>query len=76
MPIEAKSLADDVMRRWPSTIRVFLERRLRCVGCPFGRFHTLEEVSQLHSKDLHALMAALADEIREQGLTNPESGRP
>jgi hybrid cluster-associated redox disulfide protein len=64
MPIEAKSLADDVMRRWPSTIQVFLDRRLRCVGCPFGRFRTLEEVTQLHGDDLDAVMSALADAIR------------
>jgi hybrid cluster-associated redox disulfide protein len=76
MSIEAHSLADDVMRRWPSTIRVFLDRKLRCVGCPFGRFHTLEEVTQLHRDDLHAFMSALADEIREQRLANPDSRLP
>jgi hybrid cluster-associated redox disulfide protein len=63
MPIEPTSIADDVMRRWPSTMRVFLDRRLRCVGCPFGRFHTLEEVTQLHGDDLHAFISALKNEI-------------
>jgi hybrid cluster-associated redox disulfide protein len=75
MPIQPNLIADDVMRRWPSTIRVFLDRRLHCVGCPFGRFHTLEQVTHIHGDDLHAFVSALADEICEQGLTNLEPGR-
>lgn len=59
------------MRRWPRTIRVFLDRRLRCVGCPFAPFHTLEEVSELHHDDLQALMSALVEELHEQDGTTP-----
>ena len=29
---------DDVMRRWPATIRVFLDFRMGCVGCPIAAF--------------------------------------
>ena len=36
---------DDVMRRWPATISVFLRYRMACVGCAIGPFHTIEEVS-------------------------------
>jgi hybrid cluster-associated redox disulfide protein len=36
---------DDVMRRWPATISVFVRYRMACVGCAIGPFHTIEEVS-------------------------------
>ena len=32
---------DDVMRRWPSTIRVFIDFGMHCVGCPIATFHTV-----------------------------------
>lgn len=50
---------DSVMRRWPATIRVFLQFGARCVGCPIGRFHTIEEACAIHAIDAHAFGAAL-----------------
>lgn len=42
---------DDVMRRWPSTIRVFLDFRMRCVGCPIAAFHSIDEACEEHEVD-------------------------
>ena len=28
----------DIMRRWPSTIRVMMRHRMLCIGCPIGIF--------------------------------------
>ena len=42
---------DDVMRRWPSTIRVFLDFRMRCVGCPIAAFHSIDEACEEHGVD-------------------------
>lgn len=42
---------DDVMRRWPSTIRVFLDFRMRCVGCPIAAFHSIDEACEEHDVD-------------------------
>lgn len=39
---------DDIMRRWPATIRVFMKRQMLCVGCPIGAFHTVEEACAEH----------------------------
>ena len=51
---------DDVMRLWPDTIRVFLDHRARCIGCPIARFHTVAEACDVQGIDAVAFAAALA----------------
>lgn len=36
---------DEIMDRWPDTIRVFLDHRMSCVGCPVGALHTLSDAA-------------------------------
>ncbi|GGH12905.1 hypothetical protein GCM10007036_11130 [Alsobacter metallidurans] len=52
-------LVDDVMRRWPAAIRVFLDFGFLCVGCPIGCFHTIDDACREHHSDPEAFMAAL-----------------
>jgi hybrid cluster-associated redox disulfide protein len=47
------------MHRWPATIRVFMDFRLSCVGCPIATFHSVEEASREHKIDGAAFLAAL-----------------
>jgi len=61
MKIEPNILVDDVMRRWPTTIRVFLDFRMKCVGCPIACFHTVEDACREHAVDLESFVAALRD---------------
>ena len=60
-------LVDDVMRRWPATIRVFLKFRFLCVGCPIACFHTVGDACREHHTDektfLDALHAALVEDV-------------
>ena len=35
---------DEIMRRWPATIRVVLDHGMLCVGCPIASFHTVERM--------------------------------
>lgn len=57
-------MVDEVMRRWPATIRVFLHFRMNCVGCPIAGFHTVEDACREHGAApadfLSALRAAAA----------------
>lgn len=53
-------LVDDVMRRWPAAIRVFLDFGFLCVGCPIGCFHTIDDACREHHGDPEAFLAALA----------------
>ena len=50
---------DDIMRIWPRTIRVFLDYRMNCVGCPIGTFHSIEDACREHGIDLAAFTTAL-----------------
>lgn len=52
---------DDVMRRWPGTLRVFLAFQMKCVGCPIGSFHSVEEACEEHGVELEVFLAALKD---------------
>jgi hybrid cluster-associated redox disulfide protein len=42
MPIGFDDLVNDVMTDWPATVRVFLDFKMGCVGCPIACFHTLD----------------------------------
>ena len=54
---------DEIMRRWPATIRLFLRHGMVCVGCPIGIFHTIADACDAHGLDREAfdvlLQAAL-----------------
>ena len=66
MPVEPTQLVDDVMRRWPKTIRVFLNHRMHCVGCPIACFHTVADACREHGVDQAQFVADLNAMI-EQG---------
>jgi hybrid cluster-associated redox disulfide protein len=57
--LTADITVDQVMHRWPATIRVFMDFRLSCVGCPIATFHSVEEASREHKIDGAAFLAAL-----------------
>jgi len=56
---------DEIMRRWPATIRVFLEFRMGCVGCPIGGFHTLTDACEEHGVDAACVILAI-DAVRRR----------
>ena len=57
--LAADMTVDQVMNRWPATIRVFMDFKLGCVGCPIATFHSLDEASREHKIDGTAFLAAL-----------------
>jgi hybrid cluster-associated redox disulfide protein len=59
MRIEDFTLVDDVMRRSPGTIRVFLDFRMNCVGCPIASFHSIEDACREHSVDIATFLTTL-----------------
>lgn len=56
--IVTMSLAE-IMSRWPPTIRLFLDRRMHCVGCPIAPFHTLVDAAEEHGLSYDVLLAEL-----------------
>jgi hybrid cluster-associated redox disulfide protein len=59
MAIDSDLLVGDVMTRWPVTIRVFLDFKLGCVGCPISSFHSVDDACREHGVDRTSFMAAL-----------------
>ena len=60
---------DDIMRRWPATIRPFLQRGMLCIGCPIGMFHTFIDACHAHGVDPDAFAAELDAASLGQPLT-------
>ena len=58
--LEAMTVSE-IMTRWPATMRLFIDRRLLCVGCPIAPFHLLCDVAAEHRVDERDLVAAVRD---------------
>ena len=59
MTIQSHLLVKDVMSRWPAAIRVFLDFRMGCVGCPIAGFHDIDDACREHAVDRERFLAAL-----------------
>lgn len=57
--LDLSKSVDDIMRLWPQTIRVFLDHRMHCVGCPIGTFHSIADSCRAHGVDIDAFTAEL-----------------
>ena len=77
-PIELADLTvSEIMRRWPAAMRLFIDRRLLCVGCPIAPFHTLTDVARAHGVDYDDLLeAVLTIANAEQATIAQASARP
>lgn len=53
----------EVMGKWPSTVRLFIDMRLHCVGCPIAPFHTLLDAANEHGIAAGELLAAVRAEV-------------
>lgn len=61
---------DEIMRRWPATIRVMIRNRMLCVGCPIGSFHSVIDACIAHGIDVEAFVEELLVATRDDGLAN------
>jgi hybrid cluster-associated redox disulfide protein len=57
--ITAGDFVDGVMAAFPATIAVFLRRRMSCVGCLMGPFHTVADAAHEYGLDVDQLLAEL-----------------
>jgi hybrid cluster-associated redox disulfide protein len=66
----------EIMRHWPATMRLFIDRRLLCVGCPIAPFHTLTDVAREHGITYESLIEGVLAIANAGGaITVPVSGR-
>ena len=59
MDVTADDSVEDVMREDPATIRVFLDFKFACVGCPIGAFHSVAYSCREHGADVGTFLSAL-----------------
>jgi hybrid cluster-associated redox disulfide protein len=64
---------DEIMRRWPATIRIFIRHRMLCIGCPIGVFHTVRDACEAHDLDEESLSRELLGAIRGDNRTHTPS---
>jgi hybrid cluster-associated redox disulfide protein len=50
---------EEALDRWPALARVFVRRRMACVGCAMARFERLSDVARIYGASPDALRAAL-----------------
>lgn len=71
---------DEMMRKWPTTIRVVLRYRMLCVGCPIASFNTISDAAKEHDIDEKLLRrdleAAIAAENSAQPTPFPHTPQP
>lgn len=58
-PALERRVVAEVLGRWPQTARVFLDRRMACVGCPIAGFETIGEAATAYGQDPGNFVAAL-----------------
>jgi hybrid cluster-associated redox disulfide protein len=59
MVIGFDDIVGEVMDARPATIRVFLDFRMGCVGCPIAAFHSVDDACKEHGIDRDEFLAAL-----------------
>lgn len=64
---------DEIMRRWPATIRVFIRHRMLCIGCPIGVFHNLTDACDAHRLDEETVSRELLAAMKSDDLVSGPS---
>ncbi len=65
----------EIMHRWPSTIGVFIDLQLHCIGCPIGAFHTLTDAAHEHGVSIENLLAEISVAIDGDTRAGPARRR-
>ncbi|MCL3882715.1 DUF1858 domain-containing protein [Marivita sp. GX14005] len=59
------------MKRYPDTVRVFLRRRMLCVGCQVGPFHTISDACEEYRLNEDRFRRELAQAVSEAPRSRP-----
>lgn len=73
MKFNADMTVRDLVAQYPDTIRFFLRKKMRCMGCPTEGFHTLSEVARIHGEDPDCFMDELGRSFDSETALTIES---
>ena len=71
--ITANTTIDDLVTQYPSAARVFIRRRMHCIGCEVERFHMVADACRIYGQPLPAFVAELR---RVAHMDNRSAARP
>lgn len=71
--IDPNMTVNEIMRRWPATIRVMIRSRMLCIGCPIGIFHTVADACDAHRVDVDEFSEELLSAMRTDATANAPS---
>lgn len=58
----------EVIEKNPEAIRVFLQYKMQCVGCPFSVFHTLEIACAEHDIKIGGFLESLRNTVNKKSI--------
>lgn len=65
-----------IMTTWPATLRVFIDWRLYCIGCPIAGYHRMADAAYLHGYSEGALRMAIRLAIEGNGSSSTGPPQP
>lgn len=65
---------EEIMGRWPATARVFIRRKMACVGCIMAPFQTLAAAARSYGIPEDELLHEIRDAASSDGATPDEAG--
>ena len=71
--VDLDMTVDEIMRRWPATIRVLIRHGMLCIGCPIGSFHNVVDACAAHGVDEEVFCADLLAAMRGDPTANAPS---
>jgi len=63
--IERKTVIEEVLAKYPETLKVFEEFGLGCAGCKAALFENIEQGAQVHGVDVDKLIEGLVQTVRK-----------
>lgn len=71
---DLEQTVEEIMGRWPATARVFIRRKMACVGCIMAPFQTLSAAARSYQIPEHELLGEIRDAASADAST-AEGGR-
>lgn len=72
MLVDAKTMVSDVLNRHPSTMRVFIEHRMACIGCVIAPYHTIEEACAEYNLEVDSIMREMVNTLHNASAIEPK----
>lgn len=64
MTLDLHMTIRELLEHHPTAIKVFIERKMLCVGCPTEAYHTLEDAARIYGFTLCAFMESLREAVQ------------